>query len=163
MEIDMSLVFAFIGFVIAGSIVIVNLVKDKDEKEIINQPINKKGTRVVVVFLFCVLSFFIYMFMSAEEGIDNITILQPGHHFVTRPPFIVKVDHDEVAMLTKYIWYYDIIYHKVTVIPKEHVGFIRSKKGSIKDFLRPGIYRINQDKYEVEIFKMDPQTFKFGE
>jgi len=129
-------------------------------------PTNKRGTWITVIFLLCVLSVFTYIHLTTpEEGINNVTTLHHGSHFLDRVPFIVNVDHDEVATLTKHFWYYDIEYHKdvvFTIIPQGWVGFRYTDENGIYEILRPGRYKIDLDKYEVDMFKIDPQTFKFG-
>jgi len=104
---------------------------------------------------------------TQEEGINAVTSLYPGSHFVDRPPFIINVDNNEVAIITKYFWYYDITYHKATVIPKGSFGFKYFNRNGIRSgvILQPGTHTIDPNKYEVEIFKwnMDPQIFVFGD
>ncbi len=122
---------------------------------------------VTVVFLLCVLFVFIYVIATTqEEGINTVTSLNPGSHFVDRPPFIVNVDHNEVAILTKYFWYYDITFHKVTVVPNGSLGFVfienNEKRIVHHRTLEPGTYRIDLDKYKVTLFDMTPKTFTYG-
>lgn len=163
---NISLILAFLGFLtalIGGSIILIDRARKKTlEATRKGQPINKRGTWVTVIFLLCVLFVFVYMIATTqEEGINEVTSLNPGSHFVDRPPFIINVDHNEVAILTKHFWYYDVEYHKVTVIPEGHLGFRFSKKGGLPvevKILYPGIYRIDLDKYRVALSKLNRYT-----
>ena len=151
---------------IAGYTLLLTRRKKNLESKRDSGPTNKRGTWVTVIFLLCVLSVCLYIQITTpEEGINNVTSLCPGSHFVDRVPFIVNVDRNEVAILTKHFWYYDIEYHKVTVISRGYLGLRYTNKNGIwciHEILQPGIYRIDLDKYKVNLFKMDPQTFKFG-
>ncbi len=159
--IDISLILTFLGLLtalIGGGIMSIARTRKKTlEATRKGQPTNKRGTWVTVIFLFCVLFVFTYMIATTqEEGINTLTSLDPGSYFVDRPPFIINVDHNEVAIITKYFLYYDITYHKVTVIPKGYLGFKYTNRDGIwcsHEILQPGIYRIDLDKYEVDVFK----------
>ena len=160
---SISLILTVLGVLtalIGGRIVLLSDRARKKTLEAIRkgQPTNERGTLITVIFLFCVLFVFTYMIATTQkEGINAVTSLNPGSHFVDRPPFIINVDHNEVAIITKYFWYYDITYHKVTVIPEGHLGFRFSKKGGLPvevKILYPGIYRIDLDKYRVDLSKV---------
>ncbi len=95
---------------------------------------------------------------------NNVTNLDPGHHFIGKVPFYINVPPHNYAILTERSWYYDTRVQPQVVIPKDHVGVLTRDDGVVvrPDTLEPGIYKINLAEYTVTLFKTKPQTYMFG-
>ena len=89
--------------------------------------------------------------------------LEPGFHFVTKFPFVVSVPATKNCTLVDEGWYYDKECYDPIYIPPGHVGVVFGCKGVRTEPLTPGIYRMDQRNYTVQLVPTEKQTHKFGE
>lgn len=122
-----------------------------------------KGMIVLLIFLGLLIAIAYYHTVVVGRDIpdENRSSLQPGLHLLDKRPFIVKVDFNELGIMTEYAWHYEINYYPQVMIPVGHVGVLTDSKGMVDpEPLPPGIHKLNLDLYDVTIVNTEKQEWR---